>query len=71
MRESGWSWQTESNWTFHNVISNVNKGGPRMSYFEHEKEDFAWPLEQYPRGPVGTDRDIRIDSFSTEYMEAL
>jgi|HubBroStandDraft_1064217.scaffolds.fasta_scaffold26481_2 hypothetical protein len=42
-----------------------------MSYFEHEKEDFAWPLEQYPRGPVGTNRDIRIDSFCTEYMEAL
>jgi hypothetical protein len=42
-----------------------------MSGFEHEKEDLAWPLEQFPSGPVGTNRDIRIDSFCTEYMGAL
>jgi hypothetical protein len=42
-----------------------------MSDFEHEKEDFAWPLEQYPSDPVGTNRDIRIDSFCADHMEAL
>jgi hypothetical protein len=42
-----------------------------MSDFEHVKEDFAWPVEQYPSGPVGTTRDIRIDSFCTDHMEAL